>query len=104
MSPDWAPAFTLSIVAVSAVAAIVLRGPVGKAVAQWISGWNHNEARWIEAKARASGAGSAETIEQLRGEIEELRGQLVEVQERLDFAERMLAKGRGADRIGSAGA
>jgi hypothetical protein len=102
MSPDWAPAVTLSIVAVSAVAAIVLRGPVGKAVAQWISGWNHNEARWIEAKARASGAGGAEAIEQLRGEVEELRGQLVEV--RLDFAERMLAKGRGADRIGSAGA
>ena len=40
-------------------------------------------------------------VEQLRAEVEDLQRQLAEVNERLDFAERSLAKGRGADRIGS---
>jgi hypothetical protein len=31
--------------------------------------------------------------------VEELRGQLAEVHERLDFAERMLAKTREAERL-----
>jgi len=77
----------------------VLRGPLGKALAQWIGGWSHNEAKWIEAKMRESGGGSTGEVEQLRSEVDELRGQLAEVQERLDFAERMLAKTREAERL-----
>jgi hypothetical protein len=98
MSSDWAPAITFSIMALSVSAIFVLRGPVGKALAQWIGGWSNNEAKWIEAKARVAGAGSVD-VEQLRQDVDDLRGQLAEVQERLDFAERMLAKGRAAERI-----
>jgi hypothetical protein len=99
MSSDWAPAITFSIIALSVSAIFVLRGPVGKALAEWISGWSHNEAKWIEAKARAAGGAGAGDVEQLRSEVDELRGQLTEVQERLDFTERILAKQREADRL-----
>jgi hypothetical protein len=98
MSSDWAPAITFSIFAISVSAIFVLRGPVGKALGQWIAGWSHNEAKWIEAKARMEGAGSGD-VDQLRHEVEELRGQLADVQERLDFTERMLAKTRDAERL-----
>jgi transposase-like protein len=96
---DWAPVVGVSAMALSAGAAIVLRGPIGKALAQWIGGWSHNEAKWIEAKMRESGGGTTGEVEQLRVEVEELRGQLAEVQERLDFTERMLAKTREAERL-----
>lgn len=98
MSSDWAPAVTLSIIALSAAAAIVLRGPVGKALAQWIAGWSRTEAKWIEAKAAAKGAPLAE-VDQLRGEVDDLQRQLAEVHERLDFAERLLTRQREVDRI-----
>ena len=99
MGADWALAVTFSIIALSASAAFALRGPVGKALAQWIGGWNHNEAKWIEAKMREAGGGSTGEVEQLRSEVDELRGQLAEVHERLDFAERMLAKSREPERL-----
>jgi len=99
MGSDWAPAITFSIIAISVSAVFVLRGPVGKALAQWIGGWSHNEEKWIEAKLREAGVGSSGEMEQLRSEVDELRGQLAEVQERLDFTERMLAKTREAERL-----
>lgn len=98
MGSDWARAITMSIIAISVSAIFVLRGPVGKALAQWIGGWTHTEAKWIEAKARMEGAGS-EDVDQLRQDVEELRGQLADVQERLDFTERILAKTRDAERL-----
>lgn len=98
MGSDWAPAVTLSIIALSVSAAFVLRGPVGKALAQWISGWSHTEAKWIETKAASRGAPAGE-VEQLRAEVDELQRQLAEVHERLDFAERILARGREAERL-----
>ena len=99
MGKEWAPAITFSIIAISVAAIFVLRGPVGKALAQWIGGWNHNEAKWIEAKMREAGGSPTGDVEQLRSEVDELRGQLAEVHERLDFAERMLAKTREAERL-----
>ena len=100
MSGDWAPAITMSIIALSISAAFVLRGPVGKALAQWISGWNHNEAKWMELKAARQDAPGAE-VDQLRAEVDDLHRQLGEVHERLDFAERLLAQRRDPERIGS---
>ena len=99
MGSDWAPAVVMSVIALSVAAAIVLRGPIGKALGQWIAGWSHTEAKWIEAKAAAQGAPGAE-VEQLRAEVDELHRQLAEVHERLDFAERLLTRQREADRIG----
>lgn len=99
MGSEWAPALTFSIISISVAAIFVLRGPVGKALAQWIGGWSHNESKWIEAKMREAGGGTSGDVDQLRAEVDELRGQLAEVHERLDFTERMLAKTREAERL-----
>ena len=106
MGGEWAPAITFSIIALSVSAAFVLRGPVGKALAQWIASWStpeHKamEAEWarVAAAAKHPGTAGGAEVEQLRSEVEELRGQLTEVHERLDFAERMLAKTREAERL-----
>lgn len=48
--------------------------------------------RLEEAKIRAGG-GNSEEVQQLRDEVDQLRGELVELQERVDFTERLLAKG-----------
>jgi hypothetical protein len=91
----WAPAITLSIISLTIGTAFVLRGPVGKALGQWIAGWSNTEAKWIEGHYGAPGAEVAE----LRAGVDELRHQLTDVQERLDFAERLLARQRDAERL-----
>ncbi|HXY18404.1 MAG TPA: hypothetical protein VEH83_00235 [Gemmatimonadales bacterium] len=58
--------------------------PVGRAFARRISG---------EARA-VPGADAATEIEALNGDVAELRRELDEVQNRLDFAERLLAQAR----------
>jgi hypothetical protein len=90
---EWAPAITFSVFALTAGTALVLRGPMGKALAEWIRGWSHTEAKWIEAK------GAPTEVAALRADVEELRHELADVHERLDFAERLLAKTREADRL-----
>jgi hypothetical protein len=89
----WAPAITFSIITLTVGTVFVLRGPVGKALGQWIAGWSHTEQRWIEAKAAPA------EVAELRAEVDELRHQLGDVQERLDFAERLLAKHRDVERL-----
>lgn len=101
---DWAPVVGVSAIALSAGAAIVLRGPIGKALAQWIASWStpeHKamEAQWARVAAASTPGAAGVEVAELRGEVDELRGQLAEVQERLDFAERMLAKTREAERL-----
>jgi len=84
----WAPAITFSIVTLTIGTVLVLRGPVGKALGQWIAGRSHTQAQWIEGKYGVPNA-----------KVEELRHQLTDVQERLDFAERLLARQRDAERL-----
>jgi hypothetical protein len=93
---EWAPAVTFSVIALSAGAAVVLRGPMGQALAEWIRGWSHTERKWIEAKAGAP----TMDVEALHAELDEMRRRLAETEERLDFTERMLTKQREAERIG----
>lgn len=69
MSNDWAPAIMVSIIALSASAAVALRGPVGRALAGWISGWSHNEAKWMELKAARNGVPMGE-VEPLRARVD----------------------------------
>lgn len=56
--------------------AAIFTGPLGRAIADRLA-------------RRVPDEGDAR---ELRGEVEELRHQLAEVQERLDFAERLLAR------------
>lgn len=63
-------------------AVAISRGAVGKAVADRI-------ARRHDSQADA---------DRLRGELDEMRQRMLELEERVDFAERLLARGRDADR------
>jgi hypothetical protein len=60
----------------------IFRGPVGAALADRIRA------------GRTSAADPA-----LAAEVDQLRGRLAEVEERLDFAERLLARAREADQL-----
>ena len=73
------PEIPLMVLFVSIAAVAILRGPFGRALAERIAG-------------RARIAGEDQEMRELKGEIDELRQQLSEVQERLDFAERLLAR------------
>lgn len=73
------PTIPMSILFLCAAAVFILRGPFGRAMADRISG-------------RARTGGEDHDVRELKGEVEELRNQLYEVQERLDFAERLLAR------------
>ena len=63
-------------------AAVILRGPLGKALARRIEG--RQEAGDNEALLQA---------------MEELRGQMAELEERVDFEERVMAQQREPDRL-----
>jgi hypothetical protein len=78
------PEIPMSIFFVAMAAIFVLRGPFGRALADRLSG--------------KSGVDDREVAE-LRGDVADLRHQLTEVQERLDFAERLLAQQREAERV-----
>ena len=72
------PELPMSILFLSLAAIFVLRGPLGRALGERIAG--------------RPDPGDDREIQELRGEVEELRHSLSEVQERLDFAERLLAR------------
>ncbi len=73
------PEVPMSILFLCAGAVFVLRGPFGRALADRIAG-------------RARTGAEDQDVQELRGEVDDLRHQLGEVQERLDFAERLLAR------------
>jgi hypothetical protein len=75
----------------AAAGAVILRGPVGKALANRIEG-------------RTSG--DAAPPEEVLVELDDLRHRVLELEERLDFTERMLAQSResaGLPRAAAAG-
>jgi len=77
--------FIVPVAMFAAIAAvIILRGPLGRALAERIAGGRGRE------------AGAAEP---LLTEVEELRRRVGEMEERLDFAERLLARHRDAERL-----
>lgn len=105
MGNEWAPVVALSVFALAGGTAVVLRGPVGHALAEWIRSWATPEHKAMEAQVavayapRGKGQAAVEVAE-LRAEVDELRQRLAEAEERLDFTERMLAKAREPERLG----
>ena len=73
------PEIPMSIFFLAMAAIFVLRGPFGRALAERLAG-------------RAGAVTDDREVRELRGEVDALRHELTEVQERLDFAERMLAR------------
>ena len=68
-------------------AVLILRGPIGKALADRLAG------RVPQVLPPGD--------EALTAEVEELRYRMTDLEERLDFAERMLAQHRQPDQLGS---
>jgi len=66
-------------------AVIILRGPLGKALGERLAG-------------RTSAVDNAEAGA-LRAEVEEMRYRLTDLEERLDFAERMITSAREAGKL-----
>ena len=78
--------FVVPVVLFLSMAAVfILRGPLGKALAERIAG-------------RPLRPADGQDGEQVTAELEEMRQRLTELENRVDFAERVLAKGRDADR------
>jgi outer membrane murein-binding lipoprotein Lpp len=86
--PDVLVPMTL-FVSIAAVA--VLRGPLGSAIAERIRGGG------------APDRHLAGEVEQLRADLDAVRQELGEAQERLDFAERLLARPADGGRLPDAG-
>lgn len=68
---------------------IVLRGPIGRALADRLAG--------------RVGSGLAKPDDQTLAELDEVKHRLADVEERLDFTERVLAKQREGQRLGAGG-
>ncbi len=81
---DIAPVAVISVLAVCSAAVLILRGPLGRSLARWIDTWGDNERLHHLAKGGAAGADPVR--------VEELEHRVLELEERLDFAERLLAQ------------
>jgi hypothetical protein len=88
---DVAPILVTSIITIAVAVTIILRGPFGKGL----------------ARAMELGAGAAlppeqegriAQLEQRVADLESVHGRLTELEERLDFAERLLTRGETAAR------
>jgi len=79
-----APMVVLSTLFLSAGAVLILRGPLGRAFADRIAG------RHVMSDPET---------QRLRQDVEDLRAELAAVQERLDFAERLLSRGREREQL-----
>ncbi len=83
---DMAPVFITSLIIVAAAAVLILRGPLGRALARRLEG--------TAGRDESAAAGLADRV----AELEQRDNRLVELEERLDFAERLLAQ-RDLDRL-----
>jgi hypothetical protein len=96
---EFAPAVGVIGLALVIGATVVLSGPVGRALAEWIRGWSKTDERWMAMKAAKHGVVLGGETERLLAELDELKRRLAEAEERLDFTERLLAKERAGDRL-----
>lgn len=76
--------------AIGAAAVGLLFGPIGLALGRRLGG---------RPDPGDSSAQIEEIREQVTAEVDDLRHRLVEVEERLDFAERLLAQGEAANQL-----
>jgi hypothetical protein len=95
----FAPAVGVIGLALVIGTTLVLSGPVGKALAEWIRGWSKTDEQWMAMKAAKHGVVLGGESERLLAEVDELRRRLSEVEERLDFTERLLARERDPERL-----
>lgn len=87
MSP---PGELAMFLALGAAAIGLLFGPIGQALARRLGG---------RAEPDEGGVEIERVNERITTEVDDLRARLADVEERLDFAERLLARGGQADQI-----
>lgn len=80
---DVAPVLIVALLIVASAAVLILRGPLGKALARRLEG--------TAGRDDAANAGLAGLSERLT-ELEQRDARVTELEERLDFAERLLAQ------------
>ena len=100
---QWMPFVAMIVLAVVIGTTLVLRGPMGKALAQWIRGWSKTDEQWLAMQAAKHGVVGGGEVERLLGEVDELKRRLAEAEERLDFTERLLTRDRDAQRFAPPG-
>lgn len=71
--------------------AIITKSSIGQAIADAI---RHNSGADQGASTRQQFEQLASELDLMRGDLDQARNELAEVHERLDFTERLLAKGR----------
>jgi hypothetical protein len=86
IAPFLVPIVVPSVLFLSIATAVILRGPLGKAIGERVAGH------------KLDGDAAAQT-EALHAEVDELRFRLSEVEERLDFTERLLARQGGPEAL-----
>jgi multidrug resistance efflux pump len=95
---NGAPVFVLIAIFSIPLLAILVRSDIGRAIADAI---RHNSGANEGAAARQELEQLRAEIEQLRTDLDDMHTQLLENQERLDFAERLLAKSPEPNRLGA---
>lgn len=108
---EWVPAVAIVGIVLITGATVVLRGPMGKALADWIRTWSKTDQQWLALKAakrdqswlaayapKQNGVSAGE-LAQVLSDLDQVRQRLAEVEERLDFTERLLARERDPDRL-----
>jgi hypothetical protein len=102
-SNDLAPVIVMSVLSLSVATTLILRGPIGKALARWIESWGGTNAALL-AEARSGEPHRLEEIEHRLAELEAREARVAELEERLDFAERLLTREAAARQLPGAGA
>lgn len=96
--PEWAIGVAFIVLAVSVAKALAGRGPLGEAL-RGRRGFTRDLAQALDdVQRRLTGI---EDAQRRLGEGGDVAARLNEVEERLDFAERLLAKHRDAERLDS---
>ncbi|HVH08440.1 MAG TPA: hypothetical protein VM736_01460 [Gemmatimonadales bacterium] len=72
MSAEWAPVVAVIGLALVIGATLVLRGPVGKALGDWIRGWSQTDQQWLAVQAAKHGGTELGTAiaESVRSQVE----------------------------------
>jgi hypothetical protein len=92
MNPETAAVFGMMFTGMMLVGVVlILRGPVGRALARRIDG--------TAGQSEGISPAEADELRHRVSELEQQQGRLAELEERLDFAERLLANPPTSDRL-----
>src|SRR5207253_4098070 len=96
---EWAPAVGVIGLALVIGATLVLAGPVGRALAEWIRGWSKTDEQWMAMKAAKHGVVLGGDTERLLAELDELKRRMAEAEDGLDLTERIIVYARDGQRL-----